>query len=224
VKTWTVRALAVFGLVLATFAVAGTASAHNVLEQTSPANGTKVAKLPSTVSLTFNLPALAIGSVLQVVGPSGNVALGKPVLVNNLVNQAIAPGSPAGAYTVQWRITSADGHPISGQFAFTALTGDGGTAPAKAAPATSSNTSSGGGSSGSRTLLIGLLVVVAILVVGAGIFIVRGSGTAGPTPDEPTPDEPTPDGPTPDGPTPDGPTPDGPTPGGSGPERSTPDS
>jgi hypothetical protein len=39
--------------------------------------------------------------------------------VDNEVRQSLA-GGPAGAYTVVWRVTSADGHPVSGTFAFTA--------------------------------------------------------------------------------------------------------
>ena len=43
--------------------------------------------------------------------------------MDNTVAQSIGPDAPAGTYTVQWRVTSADGHPISGTFGFTAEPG-----------------------------------------------------------------------------------------------------
>ncbi len=182
-----VRALAVVGLVLAaTFGAASAASAHNILLSTSPADRSTVAVLPTRITLTFNEPALALGSVLEVVGPSGNVAQGAPTLVDREVRQAVRPGSPAGAYTVIWRVTSIDGHPISGRFAFTATKGDGGTAPSEppqptgvAAADGSTGTADGGGGSGSTTVVIVLLIAAAALVVIAGFYLaVRNPGPA----------------------------------------------
>ena len=108
--------LALAGLVIG----ASPASAHNVLKSTSPADGKKVARTPSSVVLTFDEPAIALGTKLVITGPEGPVQIGKPSLVDNTVTQDLQPGSPAGAYTVDWRVTSADGHPISGSFTFTA--------------------------------------------------------------------------------------------------------
>jgi methionine-rich copper-binding protein CopC len=99
--------------------VAGPALAHDVLRSTSPADGTRVERPPAEVVLTFDEPALAVGTEVLVTGPSGSVATGPPRLVDNEVRQSLASG-PAGAYTVVWRVTSADGHPVSGTFAFTA--------------------------------------------------------------------------------------------------------
>ena len=99
--------------------VAGPASAHDVLRSTNPKDGTHVETPPAEVVLTFDEPALALGTEVLVTGPSGSVATGPPRLVDNEVRQALAAG-PAGAYTVVWRVTSADGHPVSGTFGFTA--------------------------------------------------------------------------------------------------------
>ena len=106
------------------------ASAHNVLLGTSPAQGQTVSRTPSTVVLTFDNPAIAMGTQLVVTGPAGNVAVGPPRLVDSTVSQDLAPGSPAGPYTVTWRVTSIDGHPISGTFVFTS------SAPATGSPPT----------------------------------------------------------------------------------------
>ena len=94
------------------------ASAHDALRSTSPADGATVDRLPDRVVLTFDQPALALGSEVVVTGPAGPVSDGPPSLVDNEVRQPVRTG-PAGRYTVVWRVTSADGHPVSGSFAFT---------------------------------------------------------------------------------------------------------
>jgi len=43
----------------------------------------------------------------------------------------VAGDAPAGKYTVAWRVASADGHPVTGTFPFTAKTAAGGQAPPK---------------------------------------------------------------------------------------------
>jgi copper resistance protein C len=99
--------------------VAPTASAHDSLVSSSPADGQTVATMPPTIVLTLNEPAVDVGTRVVVSGPDGEVQQGRPRLVKNTVEQAVAPGSPAGRYTVTWRVTSDDGHPVSGTFSFT---------------------------------------------------------------------------------------------------------
>lgn len=94
------------------------AFAHDVLRSTNPADGAVVDQLPDRVVLTFDEPALAIGTEVQVTGPDGPVTDGTPQLVDTEVRQPVRAG-PAGRYTVLWRVTSADGHPVSGRFSFT---------------------------------------------------------------------------------------------------------
>lgn len=109
----------------------GVAHAHDVLEATSPADGTTVAALPDSVELTFSDTPLAIGSQVVVRGPSGDVADGTPTIDGRVVTQRIVAAAPAGDYTVTYRVTSSDGHPISGTFGFHATVGlDGSTATA----------------------------------------------------------------------------------------------
>jgi methionine-rich copper-binding protein CopC len=108
-----------------------TASAHDVLESTSPAAGSTVQRMPPSVSLTFTEAPLALGTQVVVTGPSGAMQQGAPTIEGRVVTQAIAPSAPAGSYTVTYRVTSDDGHPVTGSFAFVATTGlDGSTAKA----------------------------------------------------------------------------------------------
>ena len=109
--------LAVAALFLA---VPTAAEAHDDLVGTSPSVRSITAVVPAQVTLTFSQPALAIGTVVIVTGPAGQVQTGAAVLVDNTVTEHLRPSSPAGRYTVAWRVSSADGHPVSGQFSFTA--------------------------------------------------------------------------------------------------------
>ena len=111
-----------------------TAEAHDVLVGTSPANGSVTAIVPAQVTLTFNEPVLAVGTFVLVTGPGGQVQTGGAGVVGRTVTQRLRAGSPAGPYTVAWRVSSADGHPTSGQYSFTA------SSPSRGAQATATAT------------------------------------------------------------------------------------
>jgi methionine-rich copper-binding protein CopC len=144
------------------------AQAHNILVGTSPVDGSTAKVVPAQVVLTFNEPAMAVGTEIIVTGPAGKVQSGAAVLVNNTVTERLQPGSPAGQYTVVWRVTSTDGHPVSGRFSFTATSPSPGQ-HATAAAATNSPTSTPAGVSGQSPALwwavAGAVIVVLLLVL-----------------------------------------------------------
>ncbi|MFC8190029.1 copper resistance protein CopC [Cellulomonas sp. NPDC057328] len=110
-------ATAVVTLVLA----AVPAAAHNTLRSSDPADGAALAGAPAQITLTFDQAALELGSEVVVTAEDGTVVSAGPVqLADVSVVQPLAEDRPAGAYRVDWRVTSADGHPISGTFGFTA--------------------------------------------------------------------------------------------------------
>lgn len=131
------------------------ASAHNSLASTDPADGATVAVAPAVVTLTFDEPAQALGSQIRVTGPDGAVvSTGDVVLSGSTVAEHLVDARPAGTYTVAWRITSTDGHPVSGSFTFTATGAAGAsiaTAPATADPATADPTTGVVGSAASAS-------------------------------------------------------------------------
>lgn len=105
---------------------ASPAAAHNTLRSTDPADGSTVATAPAQVTLTFDQAAMDLGTQVVVTGPDGAVVSEGPAqLVDASVVQPLAATLPAGAYTVDWRVTSADGHPLSGAFSFTATEASG---------------------------------------------------------------------------------------------------
>lgn len=123
-------ALLALGLLVA---VPATAFAHDVLERTDPADGTSITHLPKEVTLTFTEAPLSIGSQVVVTGPSGPVSSGAPTTHGRDVTQTLSPSAPAGDYTVSYRVTADDGHPVTGSFSFHAAIGlDGSTATAGA--------------------------------------------------------------------------------------------
>ena len=112
--------IVIAGTMLAVWAGASQAFAHNSLTSTNPADQEMVQGPPRAVVLTFDDPVIATGTQVVVTGPSGQIQQGKPGLAKNTVTQDLQPGAPARTYTVSWRVISADGHPVSGTFPFTA--------------------------------------------------------------------------------------------------------
>ncbi len=191
---WVAVLLVSVGVFVASALTAPTASAHNVLESTDPVGGAVLARVPATVTLTFDQPAIGIGSEVVITGPKGQVQAGGPRLVDRTVAEDITAGAPAGEYRVLWRVTSADGHPVSGQFTFTADGPGGGDQPATASPVPNtvtsavtgqgesagavSATSTGSGSATWPALLIACVVAVALAVIVA-VRVRRRRGRGG---------------------------------------------
>jgi methionine-rich copper-binding protein CopC len=93
---------------------AGPAEAHDQLLSSDPAPGAVLAEAPAQVTLVFSDELLDLGGVIVVADAAGtDWAEGELNLDGTTATQALAPGAPAGAYQVRWRVVSSDGHPIS---------------------------------------------------------------------------------------------------------------
>jgi LPXTG-motif cell wall-anchored protein len=150
------------------------ADAHSVLLVTAPAEGARVHTAPSNVVLTFNEMPRQRFSTVHVFGPDGaRRDSGSVRVVNDTVNQELGGSRPPGRYTVDWRVISADGHPVSGQFAFTAVAAGGALAAIKAPASEPASAASSGGSNSSTTVLIILIVVVVLALAAGGFFLKR---------------------------------------------------
>jgi len=134
---------------VAALAGASASQAHDVLVGTNPADGSTVEVPPHHVTLSFSEPAVALGTEIVVTGPDGTVASTGPAeLVDKDVNQYLLEQLPKGLYTVEWRVTSEDGHPVTGTFTFTAqsaigLPPDATSVPGATEPATEPATDPG---------------------------------------------------------------------------------
>lgn len=115
----------------AALGLAGPAAAHDAAESSSPADGASLPAPPEQVSVTYNNNPLGIGASFSIKDAAGTEwADGAVEIVDNVASQKLRAGAPAGAYTVSWRVVSADSHPIEGTFGFTAAGAAEGSAPA----------------------------------------------------------------------------------------------
>lgn len=96
------------------------AHAHDELMSSDPAASQTVPHVPAAIVLTFEESPVAMGTQVVVTGPSGPIQQGPPKLTDKTITQALQGGAPKGSYQVEWRVTSDDGHPVSGTFTFTA--------------------------------------------------------------------------------------------------------
>jgi methionine-rich copper-binding protein CopC len=93
--------------------------AHSQLRATTPAASATVTAPIGEVTLTFNEPVQQRFSIVVVDGPGRRSYGDGPVrVVDATVHQPVYP-LKSGSYTVQWRVVSADSHPVEGRFGFT---------------------------------------------------------------------------------------------------------
>ncbi|ANJ28004.1 copper resistance CopC family protein [Agromyces aureus] len=96
------------------------ASAHNSVISTTPADGAVVTEQPGTVSLTTNdaLLDLGTGAALLVQGPDDRYYGDGCATIDGATASSAVDLGEAGTYTVLWQVVSTDGHPISGEWTF----------------------------------------------------------------------------------------------------------
>lgn len=120
----------------------GEASAHTGLESSVPADGEVLTDVPGTlgVTLTFTEDVQANFAQVAVTGPEGESVTSGPVVVEGAVARQPVDLSAEGAYVVAYRVVSSDGHPVSGQVAFSVQ--DVGDTPADTTPEAPPSTAS----------------------------------------------------------------------------------
>lgn len=113
-------ALAATVLAFGGLLIASPASAHDELIGSDPTPGQEMPASPAQVTLTFsgNISEEPGASVVELSDAAGPIAVGDLVTTDNVL---IVPleGDASGAVKVLWKVVSSDGHPISGQYAFT---------------------------------------------------------------------------------------------------------
>jgi len=117
------RIVAFVAVLLVGLAIPRAASAHLVLVSSAPPAGSRLAAAPSAIGLSFSEdPQLAITHIEVVNAAGARVDSGAPRLVQipkHTLEVALTGSLAPGKYTVRWRTTSDDGHPVHGSFAFT---------------------------------------------------------------------------------------------------------
>ena len=106
-------------LIVMAVAGAGAASAHATRVATDPVENAELSQAPQKVSATFNETLQPQFAAMTVVGPDGNLwSTGDPKVDGAVVSVGVRPLGPSGTYTVNYRVTSADGHVVSGSWSF----------------------------------------------------------------------------------------------------------
>jgi methionine-rich copper-binding protein CopC len=157
------------------------ALAHATLLETYPADGDTLAEPPEQVQLRFDEPVEAEFDPVEVYDRQGNrVDRGNARVYPDDARVVVMDLEelPEGFYTVDWRVTSVDGHPVRGTHEFTVDASAAGTEgtgdpivqvdPIEQ-PAEQQQTGSAQGII--RTLVLGLLLVGAL--VAAGFVVLR---------------------------------------------------
>lgn len=102
--------------------VAAPASAHAVLQSSTPAADAVVKSAPTSVALVFDEGISLLPDSVRVFGPSGaEVDDGKVVHPGGRAASAgvgLHSGLADGTYLVSYRVVSADSHPVSGAYTF----------------------------------------------------------------------------------------------------------
>ena len=102
----------------AILAITTPALSHSKAEDTSPASGATV-KIVEAIELRFDHPMRV--TAIKLTGPDGELEVIRENGLDPVTEFRAKPpeNMPAGAYTVDWRGLSSDGHPMRGTFEFT---------------------------------------------------------------------------------------------------------
>lgn len=169
------------------------AAAHSVLLSVEPADGATVDASPDRVTLTFNEEINPSFATVAVNGSArdGSKVEGQPVVTGPVVEARLG-ALDDDEYTVGYRVTSADGHVITGSSRFTvgagaaaagsatpAATGAAGaseSAPADASPDPASSDTEQSGSAVGPALWV--VAGLAVLLIAAAALLLRRGGRA----------------------------------------------
>jgi copper resistance protein C len=192
-----VRRMSAALLIAGTVLLAGgmPALAHTSLKSSNPAKGASLPSAPPQITLTFSEPVQVEAGAITVAGPDGTQwTVGPADVTGAVVTAPVTPAGPAGQYTINYRVISADGDPVRGTvpFALTvavpvatsttpppttssraAITLD---ATATALPVTPQPTPAAQQSNDSGGIPVWIWIVGALVVVGAGIFVAMRMG------------------------------------------------
>ncbi|MBM2618830.1 copper resistance protein CopC [Actinoplanes sp. LDG1-06] len=98
---------------------AAPASAHAVLVNSDPGNGTIVPDAPNKITLNFSESVQLLSGKIQVLAPDGSRAdQGDPTADGGTVTIPLRSGGGRGTYLLSYRVISADSHPVAGSLTY----------------------------------------------------------------------------------------------------------
>ena len=147
------------------------ATAHSNWVETDPEEGTSLTKLPAEATVTVSEEPQKADAVLA--RPDGKVDNLKAQIVGSTIKVKLPATGPRGAYTLSYRVVSADGHPVSGSTTFTVTTGPAPSAEAPATPTPTPTPTPHATAEAARGPLVPIAIGVAILGVAVTVFAAR---------------------------------------------------
>ena len=154
-------------LLLSAASAFSSAFAHSSLISSDPAQDSVVDVIPTDFALTFNEELISIEgqsvNKLSLSDASGvSYSLSETNIVGGVLSASVTAGQyPAGEYLLTYRAVSADGHPITGEIAFTVQSSTTINSPMKE-PVTTSITTEPEAAGALTYLLIGLILLLGI--------------------------------------------------------------
>ena len=165
------------------------ASAHAELASSVPRDGATLATMPGEVVLELSEQVRKPAFVAVTDADGRRVGTGPVKVDGRKVSSEIAEPTKAGAYTVSYRIVSADAHAVTGSVRFS-VTHDSspstpsqeGSSPSAAAPTSMAGENVGAKSRDEVSDAVGIVFILIVLVVMTGLSILillRVAGRAG---------------------------------------------
>ena len=121
-QNWSALRLGFAALLVAAmsvFAFAPAASAHDQLVSSNPEDGAELDQQPKWLEMNFSGDIQEVGSEVKVIVDGKDVSAGELTVEGKKLSVALPDDLKPGDYEVTWRVVSQDGHPISGDYAFT---------------------------------------------------------------------------------------------------------
>lgn len=172
--------LAALTVTAALVALPTTAAAHSELISADPEAGSTLSEVPDQVTLTFNEPVQKQGSTILVKAGTQVVSDPSTFTVDGTgASVDLEAGEASGAYTVSYRVVSADGHVVRASYSFAVDNGRSSTPSQTASTEPSPVSNETGGSSGSVVWVLGLGVIGLALI--AALIAVAMRGRRGPS-------------------------------------------
>ncbi|MFM8783198.1 MAG: copper resistance protein CopC [Actinomycetota bacterium] len=111
-------------VLLVSLFIVAPASAHTSLVSSVPESGAVLIEVPAEVRIKFNEDLLLVDDKnpnrIEVINGVGQVVSGMSVVEGPEIFTALDLSfEPSGEYLVKYRVVSADGHPIEGEYQFT---------------------------------------------------------------------------------------------------------
>jgi copper transport protein len=149
---------------------------HAILERSVPAAGDTLDVAPRELVLTFSGLIEEAGAALRLLGPDGRTWSLEPRRApDRRTLGADLPALAAGGYRLEWRVVSADGHPIGGDFVFFVRgSTEGELAPPPPSAGEGANAGTPDAARVSRVMVVSRALVDLALLPLAGLLLFAG--------------------------------------------------